>query len=74
MRRRKIELFNFQARVSIVDVTIFTQGKEITRIEEILVNSFIPMKTILRNKKKKQQQDFNRQARNSAVQLCATRF
>ena len=57
MRRRKIKLFNFQARVSIIDVTIFTQGKEITRIEEILVNLFIPMKTILRNKKK-QQQDF----------------
>ena len=53
MQRRKIKLLNFQARVSIIDVTIFIQGKEITRIEEILVNLFIPMKTILRNKKKK---------------------
>ena len=48
MQRRKTKLINFQASVSIIDVTIFTQGKEITRIEEILVNLFIPMKTILR--------------------------
>ena len=55
MRWRKIKLFNFQASVSIIDVTIFTKDKEITRIEEILVNLFIPLKTILRNKKKQQQ-------------------
>ena len=38
MQTRKLKLINFQARVSITYVTIFTQGKEITRNEEILVN------------------------------------
>ena len=41
MQRRKIKLINVQASVSIIDVTIFSQGKEITRIEEILVNLFL---------------------------------
>ena len=38
MQTRKLKLINFQARASITYVTIFTQGKEITRNEEILVN------------------------------------
>ena len=38
MQRRILKLINFQAGVSISYVTIFTQGKEITRKEEILVN------------------------------------
>ena len=35
MKTRKLKLINFQARASITYVTIFTQGKEITRNEEI---------------------------------------
>ena len=38
MQTKKLKLIDFQARVSITYVTIFTQGKEITRNEEILVN------------------------------------
>ena len=38
MQTRKLKLINFQARVSITYVKIFTQGKEITRNEDILVN------------------------------------
>ena len=34
-------LINFQARVSITYVTLFTQGKEVSRNEEILVNLFL---------------------------------
>ena len=41
MQTRKLKLSNFQARVSITYVTIFTQGKEITRKEEIFVNLFL---------------------------------
>ena len=41
MQTRKLNLINFQARVSITCATIFTQGKEITRKEEILVNLFL---------------------------------
>ena len=39
------KLMKFQARVSITYVTLFTQGKEISR------NELIPLKTILRHKK-----------------------
>ena len=39
MQTRK--LMNFQARVSTTYVTIFTQGKEITRNDEILVIFFL---------------------------------
>ena len=35
------KLINFQARVSTTYVTIFTQGKEITRNDEILVIFFL---------------------------------
>ena len=35
------KLINFQARVSITYVALFTQGKEISRKEEILVNLFL---------------------------------
>ena len=38
MQTRKLKLINFQERVSITYVTIFTQGKQITRNEETLVN------------------------------------
>ena len=41
MQTRKLKLINFQARVSTTYVTIFTQGKEITRIDEILVIFFL---------------------------------
>ena len=52
MQTRKLKLINFQASVSITNVTIFTQGKEITTNEEILVKlKLIPLKTILRYKK-----------------------
>ena len=40
MQRRKLKLINFQAYVSIIDGTIFNQGKEITKIDEILVNFY----------------------------------
>ena len=38
MQTRKLQLINFQTRVSITYLTLFTQGKQITRNEEILVN------------------------------------
>ena len=38
MQTRKLKLINFEARVSITYVTLFTQGKEILRNEEILVD------------------------------------
>ena len=41
MQKRKIELINFQASVSIIYVAISTQGKEMTRNEEILVYLFL---------------------------------
>ena len=41
MQKRKIKLINFQASVSIIYVAISTQGKEMTRNEEILVYLFL---------------------------------
>ena len=41
LMQAKKNLINFQARVSITYVTLFTQGKEISRNEEILVNLFL---------------------------------
>ena len=41
LQTRKLKLNNFYARVSITYATIFTLCKEITRNEEILVNSFL---------------------------------
>ena len=41
MQTRKLKLINFQASVSITYDTNFTQGKEITRNEGILVNLFL---------------------------------
>ena len=41
MQTRKLKLINFQASVPMIYVTIFTQGKEITRNEEIFVNLFL---------------------------------
>ena len=38
MRRKHLKLINFQPSFLIVYITIFTQDKEITRIEDILVN------------------------------------
>ena len=35
------KLINFQVRVSVIYVTLFTQGKEISTNEEILVNLFL---------------------------------
>ena len=45
MQTKKLKLINFYARVSITYVTIFTQGKEITRNEEILVK-LLALKTL----------------------------
>ena len=55
IQTRKLKLINFQARVSITYVTIFTQGKEITRKEEIFVNLFLWKQyyVIKKNKKNK---------------------
>ena len=59
MQTRKLKLINFQARVSITYVTIFTQGNEITWNDEILVN-FFPLKTILRHKKTRFYKNFEK--------------
>ena len=40
MQTRKLKLIYIQTSVSIINVVIFTQGKEITTKEEILVNLF----------------------------------
>ena len=41
MQTKKLKLINFQASVAITYVTIFTQGKKISRNEETLVNLFL---------------------------------
>ena len=52
IQTRKLKLINFQARVSITYVTIFTQGKRNYQ-EGRDFHKLIPLKTILRYKKKK---------------------
>ena len=54
MQTRKLKVINIQASVSIIYVAIFTQGKEITKNKEVLVNLFLWEQYYV----EKQQQDF----------------